>query len=301
VGTISNPATPPQTALYGADGRRLRWLTENRLGPGHPYHPFLAGLPVPSFGRIAAEDGQMMDYVLLKPAGFDPAKRYPAIVQVYGGPGRQFVSKSWRNPTERIFLDNGFVVFQLDNRGTTNGTTAFESVIAGQLGTPDVRDQLAGLRFLQGLSFVDPKRVGVTGWSYGGFMTLRLLTEPGSGFVSGAAGAAPGEWQQYDTHYTERFLGLPKANPQAYRQSSVLPRLDALNGRLLLMHGMSDDNVLFDNATAIMAKLQQQGQPFDLMLYPGQRHGIADPALRLQQWRTYLEFFQRTLGGPEPK
>lgn len=299
IGSYSSFTTPPQTALYGADGRRRRWIVENRLDASHPYYPYLGGLPTPEFGQLTAEDGQKLDWVLLKPIAFDPRKHYPAIVEVYGGPGRQKVSKAWRSPAERLYLEAGFVVFQLDNRGASNRGLKFEAPIARSLGSPEVRDQIVGLRFLQQLPYVDPSRVGVTGWSYGGFMTLRLLTEPGAGFAAGAAGAPVSDWRLYDTHYTERFLGTPQADAPAYEAAAILPRLKNLRGRLLYMHGMADDNVLLENGTTILAELQRLGVPFDLMLYPGQRHSIVGPALQLQQWRTWLEFFRRTLGGPK--
>jgi dipeptidyl-peptidase-4 len=140
-------------------------------------------------------------------------------------------------------------------------------------------------------------RIGVFGWSYGGYMTLRLMTEPGVTIAAGSAGAAPSHWRNYDTYYTERYLGVP-VDDEVYRAASVLPRLGALRGRLLLMHGTADDNVLFENATELVAALQRAGAGFDLMIYPGQRHDIADPVLRRHQWRTYLEFFRRELGAP---
>ena len=295
VGTFSSPLTPPQTALYGLDGTRLRWITENPLGDHHPYAPYAAGLPVPEFGTLTAEDGQALHYVLVKPADFDPAKRYPAVVQVYGGPGRQAVKREWRAPSERLLTEAGFVVFQLDNRGSANRGLAFEAPIFGQLGMCEVADQIRGLQFLQSLPFIDPARVGVTGWSYGGFMTLHLMTEPGSGFACGAAGAAPSGWRMYDTHYTEHYMGHPDTNAKGYEDCSVLPRLSNLHGRLLLIHGMADDNVLFENATQIIARLQSLAKPFDLMLYPGQRHGIAGEAPRQHLWHTLLDFFRREL------
>jgi dipeptidyl-peptidase-4 len=295
VGRYSSYDTPPRTAVYGADGKLRRWLVENPLRAGHPYWPYAENLPKPEFGQLRAEDGQKLDYVILKPIGFDPAKRYPAIVEVYGGPGRQHVKKAWRDPAERLFLEAGFVVFQLDNRGAANRGLKFEAPIYKALGGPEVRDQLVGLKFLKSQPFVDPDHVGVTGWSYGGYMTLRLLTEPGSGFAAGAAGAAPGDWRQYDTHYTEHYMGMPQDDPAAYDAAAILPRLKNLNGRLMLMHGMADDNVLFENATGIMAALQDEGTPFDLMLYPGQKHGVVGQKRRLQQWRLYLEFFKRNL------
>ena len=200
--------------------------------------------------------------------------------------------------SERLFLDAGFVLFQLDNRGAFNRGLAFEAPISRKLGGPEVRDQLTGLRFLETLPFVDSERIGVMGWSYGGFMTLRMMTEPDSTFAAGAAGAAPADWHLYDTHYTEHYLGHPQDEADAYAAASIQPRLKNLKGRLLLMHGMADDNVLFENATRIMSTLQDNGIPFDLMLYPGMRHDITDRRKRVHQYRTYLEFFERTLGSP---
>ena len=295
IGSFSNYETPPQTAVYDTQGTLQRWIEENPLDATHPYWPYKATQPNAEFGQLTAEDGQKLDYILLTPTGFDPKKTYPAIIRVYGGPGRQKVSKAWRPVEERLFLEAGYVVMQLDNRGAANRGYRFAAAIHKRLGTPEVADQLTGLRYLQGLPFVDGNRVGVTGWSYGGFMTMRLLTEPGADFAAGAAGALPAFWNLYDTHYTERYLGMPQDEPEVYEASSILPRLPQLRGRLLLMHGMADDNVLFENATQVMNRLQELGITFDLMLYPGQRHGIVGERKKLQQWRTYLEFFERTL------
>ncbi len=171
------------------------------------------------------------------------------------------------------------------------------------MGGPEVSDQLVGERYLASLSFIDPKRVGVMGWSYGGFMTIRLLTAPDSPFEAGAAGGPPSDWRFYDTHYTERYMGDPRIDGAAYDKAALLPRLPELARpgapRLLLLHGMADDNVVFENSTRIMAALQAQSTPFDLMLYPGERHGVREPKKEVQLWETYLAFFKRTLGGPE--
>jgi dipeptidyl-peptidase 4 len=300
VGSYSSYDTPPRTGLYGADGKLRRWIVENPLDATHPYFPYAANLPKPEFGQLTAEDGQKLDYVMLKPIGFDPTRRYPAIVEVYGGPGVQSVTRAWRQPQERLYLEAGYVLFQLDNRGATNRGLKFEGAISRRMGQPEVRDQLVGLAFLKSQPFVDPARVGVMGWSYGGYMTLRLMTEPGAGFAAGASGAPPSDWRLYDTHYTERYMGMPDAEAKAYDASSVLPRLKDLSGRLMLMHGMADDNVVFENSTRIISGLQEQGKTFDLMLYPGQRHGLSGQMRKLQRMREYLEFFHRTLGGKAP-
>jgi dipeptidyl-peptidase-4 len=300
VGYYSDSHTPPQAALYDTAGDRLRWIEENALDARHPFHPYADRYPAPEFGVLKAADGQDLHYILQKPVGFDPARRYPAIVEVYGGPGVQTVTRAWRSPAEKLYLEAGYVLFQLDNRGSSNRPVRFEAAIARRLGSVEVDDQILGLNWLRGLPFVDPARVGVTGWSYGGYMTLRLMTDPRTHFAAGAAGAPPTDWREYDTHYTERYMGQPRDESAAYDASAVIPRLSALSGRLLLLQGMADDNVLVANSIAVMAELQARSVPFDLMLFPGQRHGIQGEARQLQLWRTYLEFFARNLGGAGP-
>ncbi len=297
VGYYSDPATPPQAALYEAGGRRLRWIEENALDAGHPFAPYAHRYPPPEFGVLKAADGQDLHYALLKPVGFDPARKYPAIVEVYGGPGVQTVTRAWRSPAEKLYLEAGYVLFQLDNRGSSNRDVAFQAAIARRLGGVEVDDQVTGLDWLRAQPFVDGARVGVTGWSYGGYMTLRMMTDPRTRLKAGAAGAPPTDWREYDTHYTERFMGMPQSESAAYDASAVIPRLGALSGRLLLLQGMADDNVLVSNSIAVMAALQAKSITFDLMLFPGQRHGIQGEARQLQLWRTYLEFFARELGG----
>ena len=225
-------------------------------------------------------------------------------MEVYGGPGvLPTVAKVWPGGTDQLLTQKGYVLFRLDNRGTSNRGLKFEAPIYKDMGGPEVQDQLVGERYLASLPFVDPKRVGVMGWSYGGFMTIRLLTAPDSPFKAGAAGGPPSDWRFYDTHYTERYMGDPRIDGAAYDKAALLPRLPELAKpgapRLLLLHGMADDNVVFENSTRVMAALQAQSTPFDLMLYPGERHGIREPKKEVQLWETYLAFFKRTLGGPE--
>lgn len=298
VGTYSDPATPKQTAWYDAAGKRLRWIEENRLDAKHPYFPFLDHHRAPQYGTLAAEDGTPLYWSLATPPGFDPQQRYPAIVLVYGGPHVQTVKKEWGPLTDQLYLAAGYLVFRLDNRGSDNRSVAFKTAIDRRLGVVEVQDQLAGVRYLRSLPYVDPRRIGFQGWSYGGFMTLRMLTEPGAGIRAGAAGGPPTDFALYDTHYTERYLGTPADNPEGYRGTDILPRLPDLSGRLLLLHGMADDNVLFANSTRLMEALQQRGVVFDLMDYPGQRHGVRGNAKQLQLWRTYLDFFGRELRAP---
>lgn len=294
-GTYSDPSTPPRTGLYDREGRLVRWIEENRLDASHPYAPFVARHTVPEYGTVAAEDGQPMHYSLLKPADFDPSRRYPAIVVVYGGPGVQRVTRGWQSLNERLFVEAGYLVFRMDNRGSSNRSTAFKTAIDGRLGVVETADQLRGVEWLKRQPFVDADRLGVYGWSYGGTMTLRLLTEPNTPFRAGVSGAPVTDWTLYDTHYTERFMETPQANPQGYADTSLITRLPQLNGELMLIHGMADDNVTFDNSTRVMGALQQASVPFETMVYPGERHGVRPQPKQLHLWRTMLGFFERRL------
>ncbi|WP_165188748.1 S9 family peptidase [Caulobacter soli] len=295
----SDPKTPPQTALYDATGKRVRWIEENKLDASHPYWPYAANLPVPEYGRLKAADGEVLHYEILKPIGFDPAKKYPAIVSVYGGPHAQTVSRSWQKVGERPYLEDGYVIFKLDNRGSSNRSAKFKRALDRRMGTVEVEDQLLGAKFLGGLPYVDPDKLGVMGWSYGGFMTLMLMTAPDTPFKAGAAGAPPTEWGLYDTHYTEQFMGKPDENKDGYANSDVLNRLKNLKpNSLLLLHGMADDNVIFENSTRLIAAMETRAIPFEMMLYPGERHSAPGSKTKgLHVLKTHLQFFDRQLKG----
>jgi dipeptidyl-peptidase-4 len=296
-GTYSDPRTPPRTGLYRADGALVRWIEENPLGPSHPFYPYLDHLRAPEFGTIKASDGQALHWSLRTPYGFDPKKRYPVIVQVYGGPAGALVERKWQSPADQLLLDAGYILFSLDNRGTPNRSVAFKTAIDRRTGGPDVEDQLAGAAYLKSLPYVDPARLGVTGYSNGGYMTLMLLTVPNSPFAAGVAGAPVTDWTLYDTAYTERYMGTPADNPEGYRLGQVTSRLDAMRpGSLLLVHGMADDNVIFENSTRVLAGLQAKGIAFEMMTYPGLRHrtGWTSKPLTHRTLAT-LDFLQRKL------
>jgi dipeptidyl-peptidase 4 len=299
-GTYQDPAAPAQTALYRADGTRVRWIEENRLAEGHPYFPYLARHRLPQFGTLTTADGQQLWWSLRTPPGFDPARRYPVIVEVYGGPARALVERQWPNPVDQLFLEAGFILFSLDNRGTPNRSVAFKTALDRRFGTVEVEDQLTGVAYLKSLRYVDPQRIGVTGWSNGGYLTLMLLTAPDSPFAAGVAGAPVSDFRLYDTAYTERYMGTPEGNPGGYQNADVLPRLPQLKpGRLLILHGMADDNVTFDQSTRVFAALQARAVPFETMVYPGLRHRAGwTPADKLHRTLTTLEFFKRLLGTP---
>ena len=266
---------PTQVSLRAIDGSLKAWLLENRLDAQHPEAPYLADNSVAEFGTLTAADGQTLYYRLFKPLHFDPAKRYPAIVDVYGGPGVQRVIDDWQGSSfTQILIREGFVVFTLDNRGTAHRGTAFEAPIHGKLGETEVADQVQGARWLGSQSFVDPQRMGVWGWSYGGYMALNLMFKAPDVFRAGVAGAPVTDWTLYDTYYTERYLDRPQDNAAGYAASAALPYAKDLKGKLLIMHGMADDNVLFLNSTKLFRKLQDLNKPFEVMVYPGGKHGL---------------------------
>ncbi len=176
-----------------------------------------------------------------------------------------------------MLAQNGFVVLTLDNRGSGFRGNAFETAIAGRTGKAEIEDQLRGVEYLKSLPFVAGDRIGIMGWSYGGYMSLMALTTT-KAFRAGVAGAPVTDWSLYDTHYTERYLGTPQNNAEGYRNSAVLPYADSLHGSLLLVHGMADDNVLFTHSTRLMQTLQSLNKPFDVMTYPGGKHGLVQHA-----------------------
>ena len=298
VGTSSSPEQPPQTGLYRADGERVAWIEENRLDESHPYSPYLQDHTVPRYGTLEAEDGQTLYYSLQLPPDFDETKSYPALLEVYGGPHVQTVDRDWERLSDQYYTRQGYIVFRIDNRGSAHRGKRFEDVIYRRTGGPEVRDQLVGVDWLKQQPFVDPDRIGIQGWSYGGYMTLMTVLQAAPvTFAAAVAGAPVTDWSLYDTFYTERYMDRPQDNPEGYEASSVFPYIDALETPLLLIHGMADDNVTFDNSTRLMAALQEKGKVFDLMTYPGQRHGIAGEKLRVHLMRTRLSFLGRHLGA----
>ena len=339
VGTSSSPTQPPRTGLYRVpethtdeelsalgwarlpdtncidttpmaarivrkicpETELIAWIEENRLDESHPYFPYLESHTVPTYGELTAEDGQTLYYSVQLPPDFDEAKQYPALVEIYGGPHVQTVTRNWERMTDQFYSQQGYVVFRLDNRGSWNRGKAFEDVIYRQTGGPEVRDQLLGVDWLKSQPYIDPDRIGIQGWSYGGYMTLMTLLQAAPDtFAAAVSGAPVTDWTLYDTFYTERYMDTPEDNPDGYEKSSVFYHLDQWEGELpplLLVHGMADDNVTFDNTTRLMAELQERGLMFELMTYPGQRHGIRGQALQTHLMRTRMAFLNRHLKG----
>ena len=288
-----SPTRPPYSAIRDSNGELLAWITENAPDEDHPYHPYLSDHRPTEFGVIESE-GNEFQYQLILPTGFDPAEQYPAIVFLYGGPGGGKVKKRWDTGFIQVLAQNGFVVFTLDNRGTGGRGTAFDDPIYKNMGGVELTDQVMGARWLAAKPWVDAQRIGIFGWSYGGYMTLLGLLKAPEVFAAGIAGAPVTDWRLYDTHYTERYMGMP-SDGDNYDRSNPVSYVDGLEGKLLLIHGMADDNVIFDHSVKMMDALQKAGKQFELMTYPGKRHGIRGEAERVHLNTMRLEFFKRHL------
>ncbi len=302
IGTYNDTNTPSQTRAYAADGTPLAWLNENPLNSTHPYAPYLANHITPEFGQIQAEDGTPLNYMLYKPKDLKPGQKRASITIVYGGPGVQRVKREWgrSTPLAQMLAHHGFVVFQLDNRGATNHGKAFEDHLYRAMGHTEVVDQERGAEFLRSQSFIDPERMGVYGWSYGGYMVLHMLGQTDD-YVSGVSGAPVTDWKLYDTAYTERYLGDPNPGTEnytegAYENGSVFAHIEGLTEPVLLIHGMADDNVVFRHSIMLMDAMQKSGRHnMRVMTYPGEKHGFRDTANKTHRDRQILEFFLETL------
>jgi dipeptidyl-peptidase-4 len=209
------------------------------------------------------------------------------------------VQRDWgkRTALHQYLVDHGWAVFTLDNRGTNRRGTKFENAIYRAMGAAEVQDQLAALEWLKKQDSVDPARIAVMGWSYGGYMTLKLLEAAPGAFTAGVAVAPVTRWELYDTAYTERYLGNPSTDPKPYQASGALNDASKIADPLLVIHGMADDNVVFENTTALIAKLQQEKKPFELMVYPGATHAIAGEGLQIHVWLTITRFLDRVFAA----
>lgn len=272
---FSSLDTPPQISVHNPDGKRIAYVEQNKLDADHPYYPYLAAKPSLEFGTLKSADDQTLYFRLIKPANFDEARQYPVVVYVYGGPHGQLLNKGWTaGGFTEVLANAGFLVFTLDNRGTSFRGVKFDEPIFRQMGEVEVEDQMAGVQYLHSLPYVDGDNIGIFGWSYGGYMTLMSVFKQPDAFAAGVAGAPVTDWTLYDTNYTERYLGTPKHNPEGYTASSVFPYAGNLQSPLLIMHGMADDNVLFTNSTKLFKTLQSSQRDFDIMTYPGSKHGL---------------------------
>jgi dipeptidyl-peptidase-4 len=239
----------------------------------------LAAYEVPSIEAVSltAVNGMALNGRIIKPANFDPAKKYPVIIYVYGGPHAQMIKNSWcmaASPLLLYWAQEGFLVFTVDNRGSANRGLSFEQETYRRLGTPELEDQLTGVQYLKQLPYVDADRIGVHGWSFGGFMTTTMLCKAADVFKVGIAGAPVIDWKMYEIMYTERYMDTPTENPAGYETANLLNYAKDVKGRLMLIHGTSDDVVVWQHTIAFLQKAIQSGVDVDYFIYPGHGHGV---------------------------
>jgi dipeptidyl-peptidase-4 len=295
----SNPDQPTQVYLADATGQRLAWVSENAIAQGHPYYPYVASHQSTRFGELKTADGATLHWKMITPP-LEPGKKYPVFFEHYGGPHSQTVSRNWGGALHQLIVDKGYIVFEIDNRGSANRGKAFEDAIYHAMGSIEVQDQLAGANYLKSLDFVDPKRIATYGWSYGGYMTLKMLQANPGVYAAGISGAPVTRWELYDTHYTERYMGSdPKGkDAAAYAASNAIDNAPKISDPLMLIHGMADDNVVLDNSTAFAAKMQATNTPFEMMLYPGKTHSAVRD---IHVWTTIFDFLDQRLGEKAAK
>jgi dipeptidyl-peptidase-4 len=275
IDTWSDISTPPQTRLHRNDGNEVRTLRENHVAALAEFK-----LSTPEFLQVRTRDGFVMEAMMIKPPDFDPNRKYPVYQFTYAGPHSQQVRNAWNLQTmyHQLLAQHGVIVWICDNRTASGKGVESTWPVFKHFGELELRDIEDGIGWLKQQPYVDGGRIGIHGWSYGGYMTAYALTHSTS-FVMGIAGGTVSDWRNYDTVYTERYMGTPQQNPEGYRNSSPRWAVRDLHGALLLIHGVIDDNVHLSNTLQLVYELQKANKPFELMLYPKSRHGVTDPAL----------------------
>jgi dipeptidyl-peptidase-4 len=289
VDTYSNAATPARQDLYRMDGTRVAVVNEGKVPELAEYK-----LSPVEFVEVTADDRTKLNASIIKPTDFDPTKKYPVLINVYGGPHVQLVRNSWgglRYLLDQVYAQKGYILFTLDNRGSWGRGHAFETPLYHHMGKIELQDQLAGVKYLKSLGYVDPARIGITGGSYGGYMTLEALFNAADVFKLGVSDAPVTDWKLYDTIYTERYMGRPQDNAEGYKDSSPVNQAENIKGKLMLVHGTGDDNVHFANSVELLNALIDSGRyPDELMVFPGRGHGISDAAARMIENQRTVEF-----------
>lgn len=281
VNTWSDINTPPQTRLHRADGTVEKTINENPVSLLKDY-----GVSKPEFMKVKNRDGFAMDAYMIKPPGFDTSKKYPVLTFVYGGPHAPQVRNSWgrrRYMYHQMLSQKGYIIWVIDPR-SASGSGAKETWTAyKQLGVTEQLDIEDSISFLKTKSYVDSNRIGIWGWSYGGYMTLFAMTHSKS-FKMGISVAPVTDYRLYDSIYTERFMLTPQNNPAGYAKTNLNKKVKDLSGKLLIVHGAMDNNVHMQNTTKFVYAMQKAGRQFEFMAYPTQRHGIRN---KDQTWHLY--------------
>ncbi len=292
VGGWSDIRTPHQQTLYKADGSLERIINENVVAVLDEFK-----LSRPEFMKVKTRDGFEMEAVMIKPPDFDPAKKYPVLQYTYAGPHAPQVRNAWtgnRYLWHQMLAQKGYIIWMCDNRTASGKGEESTWPVYKQMGVLELRDIEDGVNYLKSLEYVDADRIGIWGWSYGGYMTSYALTHSKL-FKMGIAGGSVTDWALYDSIYTERFMLKPENNRAGYERTSVLTAAKDLHGKLLLIHGMMDNNVHQQNTIRFANELQKHGKQFEMMLYPTQRHGVVNPQQVRHMYELMTNFIERNL------
>lgn len=290
----SSAMDPGAAALYDRKGKEVHVLADNKKLRTTMADYALGGTEFFSFKA----GSETLNGWMIKPPNFDAGKKYPVLMHVYGGPGSQTVKNQWGGFNyfwHQLLAEQGYIIVSIDNRGTGGRGEAFKKVTYGQLGKYEAEDQIAGAKYLGTLPYVDANRIGIWGWSFGGYMTSLCLTKGGGVFKMGIAVAPVTSWRYYDTIYTERYLKTPQLNPSGYDDNSPIRFASSLQGKYLLVHGTADDNVHFQNSLEWTDALVKANKQFDMAFYPNKNHGIYGGTTRLHLYRKMTDFITANL------
>ena len=290
--TWSDLNTPSQIRLYDASGKLVRVVAENKVDALKQYK-----LGTPELLQVKTRDGFPMEAMMIKPPDFDPRKKYPVMSFTYSGPHAPQVRNAWGSTTymwHQMLAQKGYIIWICDNRTASGKGVDSTWPVYKNFGELELRDLEDGVSWLKNQPYVDGTRIGIWGWSYGGFMTSYALTHSKS-FKIGIAGGTVADWRDYDSIYTERYMQTPQNNPEGYKKSSPVNAAKDLHGKLLLIHGAIDDNVHMQNTMQFIYELQKAGKQFELMLYPKSRHGVTDPLLLKHMRQMMTDFIMENL------
>ncbi len=288
--TYSSLKAAPETTLHNGSGKQTAIFRE----ADHASERDFELLPT-EIHNFRTPDGTQLFARLIKPVNFDPNKTYPVICTVYGGPHAQSVNNAWAGINwDQALAHKGFIVWQVDNRGSAGRGHLWEAQVYHNLGALELDDQKAGVEYLKTLQFADTARMGLYGWSYGGYMTLYTLTHAPDLFRAGVAGAPVTSWKNYDTIYTERYMGLPSENVDGYAKSAPTASAGALKAKLLIIHNIEDDNVHFQNTLQMADALEKANRKFQMLIYPQKAHGVTGP-VRQHLLESITDFFEQNL------
>ena len=287
---FSNAQTPPVYAVYASGGKLIQTVEDNAA-----YAAKYASAPKMEFAKVKNAEGEEMNAYIIKPADFDPSKRYPLMMYQYNGPDSQEVLNKWRMEGIFYIASRGYIVAAVDGRGTGNRSRAWANAVYCHLGRYETADQIAGAKEIASLPYVDADRMACFGWSYGGYMTLMELSEKGNPFKCGVSMAPVTDWRFYDSIYTERYMLTPQQNKSGYDEASALDRTGDMKRRLLIMSGTSDDNVHYFNTLKYASKLNYEGTLFDMMSYAGFEHSLRMCNARARLFDKVVDFLDHNL------